>query len=407
MKLRRLYIWLMIALVSSLLTQCKKTNWNENFKEKSKSPFGTYIVYNEFEELFDYKKNHLIDQNIYDYLTITFFEEDYNFNYVCIKNSASKITDDGVEQLLYYIEQGSNAFFSLNYFNSALKDALEVETINLDQLSYSISHLKNLKGNLTLENKDFDETTFSFDRNLRRNYFSSFNKKNTVVLGTQNIDGKERPVFIKIYHGKGTIYLHTQPIAFTNYNMLNKNHAYAENVLSYLPDEETLWDSQIKWSRIDNSGEDDKGNAKSVFVFFLNNEPLKWFLYLGLFGLLIFLLFNARRKQRAIPVILPPKNSTLEFTHTISNLYLKNENHKSLVDKKILFFLEKIRTRYLIDTNNLNKSFIEKLASKSGNNLHNTKYLINTILALNKKEECSEEDLMVLNKMIDNFLKRK
>ena len=146
MKLRRLYIWLMIALVSSLLTQCKKTNWNENFKEKSKSPFGTYIVYNEFEELFDYKKNHLIDQNIYDYLTITFFEEDYNFNYVCIKNSASKITDDGVEQLLYYIEQGSNAFFSLNYFNSALKDALEVETINLDQLSYSISHLKNLKG---------------------------------------------------------------------------------------------------------------------------------------------------------------------------------------------------------------------------------------------------------------------
>ena len=119
------------------------------------------------------------------------------------------------------------------------------------------------------------------------------------------------------------------------------------------------------------------------------------------------MIFNARRKQRPIPIIEPSKNSTVEFTQTISNLYLKNDNHKSLVDKKILFFFEKVRTRYLIDTNNLNKEFIEKLALKSGNKLQNTKYLINSIIALNKKLECTEEDLTVLNKMIDNFFKQK
>ena len=34
------------------LTSCKKTNWNENYREKEKSPFGTYIIYNEAKTLF-------------------------------------------------------------------------------------------------------------------------------------------------------------------------------------------------------------------------------------------------------------------------------------------------------------------------------------------------------------------
>jgi hypothetical protein len=54
----------------------------------------------------------------------------------------------------------------------------------------------------------------------------------------------------------------------------------------------------------------------------------------------------------------------------------------------------------------LNANFIEKLAAKSGNEIQKTKYLINTILTLNKKTACSEEELIVLNKMIENFLKK-
>ena len=43
------------------------------------------------------------------------------------------------------------------------------------------------------------------------------------------------------------------------------------------------------------------------------------------FSLLLFMRFNARRKQRPIPIIEPLKNSTVEFTHTIANLYLKEK----------------------------------------------------------------------------------
>ena len=102
----------------------------------------------------------------------------------------------------------------------------------------------------------------------------------------------------------------------------------------------------------------------------------------------------------------PLKNNTIAFTQTISSLYLKEQNHKNLVDKKIKYFLEKVRTKYFLDTNNLNKEFIQKLASKSGNKLQNTRYLVNTIITLDKKSECTQEELLTLHKMISIYFKK-
>ncbi|MDT7831632.1 hypothetical protein RQM59_04530 [Flavobacteriaceae bacterium S356] len=400
---KHIYILFLIA-ITSIFSGCKETDWYENYKVKNKSPFGTYIVYNELSELFYRYEVKYLEKNIVDYLREDYISAYDEANYVCINNHAPKINGGGIAEILEFVKEGNDAFFSLNYYNEYLKEALEIDTENLDFSAYNIpAKLKLLEGDLYLKNNDFLNQPYSFDRNLRRNYFTSYNSKNTIVLGTQEINGTEEPIFLKIYHGKGAIYLHTQPIVFTNYYMLSGREKYAEDLLSYLPNRETIWDPQIRSS----TDSDGPNRSESVFSFFWRNSSLKWFLYVSFFGLLLFMIFNARRKQRPIPIISASKNSTVEFTHTISNLYLKNDNHKSLVDKKIQFFLEKVRTKYLIDTNNLNNDFMERLALKSGNKLRQTKYLINTIIALNKKQSCSEEDLIGLHKMIENFLKRK
>lgn len=384
-----------------LFISCKKTNWQENFREKEKSPFGTYVLFNEAKELFDTKEVHYLKENVYDYLYHN-FEEDEDFgNYICIKSSAYRLNETGLNDLLSSVYNGSNLFLSLNYFSEFLKETLEITTNNLDKNVFTPSILKALEGKFTLENEAFKEQTYTFDRNIRRHYFLTYNEKNTIVLGKTEIDGEKVPNFIKIYHGKGAVYLHTNPIVFTNYYLLNGNEEYVEQLLSYLPLKNVLWDPQIKSSKLSKNND----NKESIFKFFLQHPTLKWFLFVSLFGLLLFMIFNARRKQRPIPIIEPLKNSTVEFTHTIANLYLKEKDHKNLVDKKIIYFLEKIRTKYLISTSNLNSQFIERLALKSGNNIANTKYLINTIITLNNKSECSEEELIVLNKMIENFFK--
>ena len=386
-----------------LLIGCNKTDWNENFKEKEKSPFGNYIIYNEAETLFKNQKVTLLKENIYDYLAFdSAYDSTKTYNYVAIKHSGYKLTNTGVTELLDFVSKGNNVFLAFNSFKDSLKSSLKFTTNNLDKDVYDVKGLKKLEGTFELNNKAFSKTSFSFDRNIRRNYFLQYNENTTSVLGTFAVDGEKVPNFIKIHYGEGSFYLHTQPIAFTNYYLLNNKEEYAANVFSYLPNADVIWDPQIKSSKYEDKKEDDN----NVFKFFLEHPTLTWFLFVSLIGLLLFMLFNARRKQRPIPIIKPLQNSTVEFTQTIANLYLKEQDHKNLVDKKIAYFLEKVRSKYLLDTSNLNTDFIEKLASKSGNDLQRTKYLVNTIIILNKKTECLEEELIVLHKMIENFLNK-
>ena len=386
-----------------LLIGCDKTDWSENFKEKEKSPFGNYIIYNEAGTLFKNKQVTLLKQNIYDYLMLESVIDSVEIkNYVSIKHNGFKYTNGSTRELLDFVAKGNNVFLAFNNFRDTLKSSLKFTTNNLDKDVYDVKGLKKLEGTFELNNKAFSKTSFSFDRNIRRNYFLQYNENTTSILGTFAVDGEKVPNFIKIHYGEGAFYLHTQPIAFTNYYLLNGNEEYAANVFSYLPNADVIWDPQIKSSKYEDKKEDDN----NVFKFFLEHPTLTWFLFVSLIGLLLFMLFNARRKQRPIPIIKPLQNSTVEFTQTIANLYLKEQDHKNLVDKKIAYFLEKVRSKYLLDTSNLNADFIEKLAAKSGNDLQRTKYLVNTIITLNKKTECLEEELIVLHKMIENFLNK-
>ena len=395
------YIQVVICFFIALVfTGCKKTSWVENFREKSKAPFGTYIVYN---ELGDYLAEEVVylKENIYDYLY-------YNYNeggleqasYVCIKRSAFKLKEDAVESLLSFVADGNEAFISLNYFNDQLKKRLHFEAINLDENAYDNAYLKSLKGMFYLVNETFKKQAYVFNRNVKRHYFSDIDKATTIVLGHAIIEDEKHPNFIKVYYGKGAFYLHANPIVFTNYYLLKDNEAYAENILSYLPNTQVLWDPQVRSSKFFLDQDEDK---PSIFKFFLKHETLTWFLYVFLGGILLFMLFNARRKQRVIPIIKPLENTTVAFTQTIASLYMKEENHKRLAEKKIKFFFERVRATYMLDTHTLNIQFIESLAAKSGNDLQKTKYLIFSIIEIHKRQTCSEEQLIVLHKMITNF----
>ena len=87
--------------------------------------------------------------------------------------------------------------------------------------------------------------------------------------------------------------------------------------------------------------------------YILSQPALKWAWYIFLIGMLDFYIFNAKRKQRIVPIIKPLANTTVDFTKTIGNLYYQEGDHGNIIDKKIIYFLEKIRNEYLIDTTKL------------------------------------------------------
>jgi hypothetical protein len=191
--------------------------------------------------------------------------------------------------------------------------------------------------------------------------------------------------------------LHLQPAAFTNFHLLKANHhEYTEKVLSYIPKGTVFW--YIK----DQNGE---VISDSPMRYILSQPALKWAWYIFLTGMFLFIIFNAKRKQRIVPIIKPLTNTTIDFTKTIGNLYYQEGDHDTIIDKKIIYFLEKIRNDYLIDTTQLDDDFIKKLHHKSGKDLVVIKRAVLLITNHRRSPYNSiEEDLIQINNAIEEVV---
>jgi hypothetical protein len=135
----------------------------------------------------------------------------------------------------------------------------------------------------------------------------------------------------------------------------------------------------------------------------LINPSLRWAFYVTLSGLLLFIIFESKRKQRVIPLMAPPKNTTLEFVKTVGNLFYRTKNHKNIAHKKITYFLNHIRTHYRLDSSHFDEEFREKLEKKSGKPREQVDTVVALIQKLEQQTEVSKQELLALNQNIDVF----
>ena len=75
------------------------------------------------------------------------------------------------------------------------------------------------------------------------------------------------------------------------------------------------------------------------------NHRCDWHLYLALLGILLFCVFTARRRQRAIPVLTKPQNRNLEFVQLVGSLYWQEHWNPGLLAKKLAYTEEMIRSQ--------------------------------------------------------------
>ena len=75
--------------------------------------------------------------------------------------------------------------------------------------------------------------------------------------------------------------------------------------------------------------------SDSPLRFIFSQPSLKWAWLLALFFIITFMLFNAKRRQRAIKIITPLRNTTVQFTKTVANLYYESKDHTNIIDKKM------------------------------------------------------------------------
>ena len=125
------------------------------------------------------------------------------------------------------------------------------------------------------------------------------------------------------------------------------------------------------------------------------------------YTLLFFMIFEAKRKQRIIPIIKPLTNTTLEFVSTIGNLYYQRGDHKNIADKKIQFFFDYIHSNYFMSTAQRDETFSSVLARKSGVKEQTVKSLLEMIHEILSRNTISQDELKSLNKLLEHFYKKK
>lgn len=253
---------------------------------------------------------------------------------------------------------------------------------------------------LHLDNNLFaTDSFFTYPGKKYEGFIQKMVRGRTVVLGRTETG---LPNFIRLRKGAGNIYLHTAPLAFSNYFILHKeNVRYFQRVLSVIPDstKTVLWNEYFL-EKLRSPGRKKETNWLSTLF---NYPAFKWGLLTALATLFLFVLLGMRRKQRMIPVHAKPQNDSLDFVKTLGRLYYDQRDHKNLANKMGAYFLEHVRSQYKMATHTLDSEFVRTLHHKSGYPEAELQAIISTIGQLSVQGHVSEEGLARFHHQLELF----
>lgn len=370
-----------------------KYSWHTNYVYDNKQPYGTHILYQLLKNYSNNNTTLIEDQNLRDFLneneTIT------NANYFVIGKHCNYNEDD-IVNLKQFVRRGNTAFIALEELSYDLLYS-SLSSCTMQQYEYfynpsgrlSVSFNDTLIQNYVFRYKYNDKPTDYYWKYFETEYCSTEEVK---ILSTIN---NRKPNFIKINYGKGKFLVHANPELFTNLYLIEPVYAaHSEEVFSNLNDGPIYWDRNSKLWSISGHNNTNGNEGNTPFDYILRQPALKWAYYLMWSLVILFVLFNLWRKQKAIPVKFPKKNTTLEFVHSIGELYFKNKDNKKLAIQKMNLFVKKARNRYNITENN-EERFITLLAKKANIEQQKIEQIFNYYHIIeNQKENISDEDLI-------------
>ncbi len=390
----RFYIAVLVLLLAGAvlveLVTPAPLDWTLSFQNNDTRPYGCRILYELLDDLFPGVAIREMDLPAYVVLRES-VEDSETYLFI-----TDRFAPDDFEtmDLWDFVEQGNTVFVAAYSFGGLFADTLKLQTrqvmTNLPRAVFTT--VDDSVGvnfvNPALRNTD----DFYFEEGLADDFFASFDTLRATVLG---VNSEERANYIRVEVGAGVFYLSSIPVAFTNYYALRRGNAeYAYRALSYLPEQPVLWDEYYKPNRLD---------ASTPLRFVLRHPALKGAYWTLILLVLVFMVFEARRRQRIIPVIAPLKNTTVEFVETVGQLYYQHAGHANLAEKKITYFLDYVRQHLGLPTHTVDSVFLDRVAERSGVPAADVRSVFEAIAEVREQVGLSEAGLHHLNTRIEAF----
>jgi hypothetical protein len=382
------HIILLVVLLTILVvfeyTAPKPIQWVPSFKNNDKIPYGAFIAFDMLEDAFPRSQIVQNHKTLYQLLS----GEDTAKTTLIIITDIFDPGNASIDALLNFAATGNTVFVSATQFDKEFCDSLNFETSTFFSSGVFGDSVANYFFNPGLKST----MPYWIKAAWGNSYFISVDTlRCSAIAGLEN--GKIN--FFCMPWGDGFLYIHAEPYAFTNYNLLFKHNAeYMFKTFSYLKNEVIIWDEKNKPGR--------KANTPLAYILEQDSLRASWYLILVLAT--VFMIFGAKRHQRAIPEIKPPQNSSLEFAKTLGNLYLSENNHKDIARKKFRYWLDFLREHYYLSFENSEVPDAEKIAEKTGVNVDTIIILRNHI---ENMPQLNQELLIRFNAALEDFYKNR
>ena len=401
-------IFLVIILFS--ISNEPKYSWYEDYENDTDQPYAASILYSLLKTHSPGKNFKEIDNHLWEELPEI---KDSSSNYFFIGNGFYLDQDDA-DALVDFVSSGNNAFIITNSLPYAL-----ITPIGLDDCEYWEGFgyvLKpTIKLSLTLGEIEADSGypyKYVFREKILpyewKYFYSSYQfcEGSAIYYPLGNIYSTDYVNFIKIPVGKGQIFIHTTPLAFSNLSLLEEQaFEYASKALGYLPQGDIYWDEFSKIPSYPSLNSEENNQAQSPLSYILGETSFRWSWYILLGLMLLFVIFRSKRKQRVIKVVEPNVNTSLEFVETIGTLYYQQNDHKKLIEQKMKYFLAFIRSRYQLNTTNINEDLVSQIARRAEIDKSKVQKIINLYMAAESMPGVSDELLTDLHYSLNYFYK--
>lgn len=380
----------------------KPTNWQPSFTEYRTDPYACGLVRQRLTDLFP-QGVATVREPIYatGQQRMVLDSTAPRVNHIFIEHWFNPDGPD-LQQLLRMVEAGDDAFIAATSFEGALADTLDLgmgyRYGTLDSLSAE-GVKKALLGDTMLLHFSAaplaNTGEFRFARGGFDTYFSSFPKDSARVLAET---WRNDPVLLRIPHGKGYLHLCTVPLAFTNYYLLkDEGRGFMQAAFNLLPDRPVLWDEYYKAGRT---------GSTSPLRYILGQPALHWAYWTVIGLLLLTILVFARRRQRAIPVVEAPRNTSRDFADTIGRLYYFRGDHADLARKISAQFKEEVRRKLRLPNAEWQEREVAEIAARTGIGEDELQHAGRLMEHCSTAEQLSEAQLLTLNRTLDRLRNR-
>jgi hypothetical protein len=375
---------LLVFYLMAQFNKPKVIDWTDTLKNTDTIPFGTYVAYRQINDIFPGAGITTKREPVYNVLHGSNYK---NSTYIIICKAANLSKQD-YDKLTTFIKNGNDVFIAATSFGPYLNKELGVQTQFIFNSDDAVR--------IGFVSKELSITQYAIEKSCTHNYFIRFDTTKAIVLGENE---RHLSNYLKFAMGKGNLYLNANPLMFSNYSLLQEQGAaYSATALSFVKNR-----GNIIWDEYYTRGREEADNDMRVF---LKNPGLRWAFNIAFFGLLAFVIYETKRRQRIIPVIEPLTNTTVEFASVVGQVYYEQRNNSNIAQKKISYFLEHLRAQYNIRTNVLDDEFTQLLAQKSGADLALIRELTGQIIVLRNSKSISDSELIVLNQNIESFYKQ-